>query len=269
MKQYPLYENPYDALKIDSDTVVNLHAVTLGQNELSSYVASLSPYAAKLQAYFRLFNIKHEMVSEPVPDVGPRGKVPFISVGNTRIADSGLIIDYLKRTIGDPDAHLTPAQKALGLMVQGTLEDHLYWVIIYYEFFDQDGWDFLIKVMVGDPTALPADIQEALRVRREDFRKRCYDQGIARFTPAEIIHKAKRALAAIDVIIGNHKYLLGNDRPSSYDAVLFGFTQAFFQARGMHPEISDFAHTLPNLGRFIQTVTEDCYPELKLAFKPA
>lgn len=268
MKEYPVYQNPYEALSIDKDSVLELHAVTLGENELSPYVASLSPFASKLQAYFRLFGIKHELVSEPIPDVGPRGKVPFISVGETRIADSGLIIDYLKRTLGDPDAHLTPAQKALGQVVQGTLEDHLYWVILYYEFFDQGGWDFLMKVMVGDPKALPAEIQEALAVRRDDFRRRCYDQGIARFTEAEVIDKAKRDLAAMDVLIGANRFLFG-DRPTSYDAVLFGFTQAFFQARGMHPEITDYARTLPNLGRFIATVTAEWYPELKLAFQPA
>jgi hypothetical protein len=77
IKQYPIYENPYDALKIDPDTVLKLHAVPLGENELSPYITSLSPYTAKLQAYFRLFGIKHELVSEPIPDVGPRGKVPF------------------------------------------------------------------------------------------------------------------------------------------------------------------------------------------------
>jgi glutathione S-transferase len=253
IKQYPIYENPYDALKIDPDTVLKLHAVPLGENELSPYITSLSPYTAKLQAYFRLFGIKHELVSEPIPDVGPRGKVPFISVGDTRIADSGLVIDYLKRTLGSPDAHLTTEQTALG----------------HYEFFDQGGWNFLMRVMVGDPTALPAEIQEALRLRREDFRKRCYGQGIARFTQAEVIDKAKRDLAAIDVLIGDKRFLLGNDSPSSYDAVVFGFTQAFFQARGMHPEITDFARKLPNLGRFIATVTAEWFPELKLAFRPA
>ncbi|URG49329.1 glutathione S-transferase family protein [Pectobacterium quasiaquaticum] len=269
MKQYPVYQNPYGALHIGADTVLKLHAIPLAENDLASYVASLSPFASKLQAYFRIFGVKHELVAVPVPDVGPRGKVPFISVGDTQIADSGLIIDYLKRTLGDPDAQLTAEQKALGQMVQGTLEDHLYWVIIYYEFFDQGGWDFLMKTMVGDPMALPAEIQEALRVRREDFRKRCFDQGIARFTEAEIIDKAKKDLAAIDILIGDKRFLLGNDRPSSYDAVVFGFTQAFFQARGMHPEITDFARTLPNLGRFIATVTDEWYPELKLSFQPA
>ncbi|PDS63030.1 hypothetical protein CO653_24465 [Rhizobium anhuiense] len=269
MKHYPIYENPYGNITPDKDTIFKLHRISLGNSELSSYVSSFSPYAAKLEAYFRFFAVPHELVGEPVPDVGPRGKVPFISVGDTRLADSELIIGFLKKTLGDPDAHLTPAQKALGHVVQRTLEDHLYWIIIYYEFFDQNGWDFILKAMVGDPSALPAEIQEALAARREDFRKRCFDQGIARYTPSEVVEKACKDFEAISVILGDNRYLLGNDRPSSFDAVVFGFTQAFFQARGMHPEITDFARSLPNFGRYIQRLTETYYPELKLAFEPA
>jgi hypothetical protein len=55
--------------------------------------------------------------------------------------------------------------------------------------------------MVGDLSALPAT-QEALAVRREDFRKRCYDQGVARYTPAEVVEKACKDLKAISVILG-------------------------------------------------------------------
>lgn len=268
MIQYPLYENPYGDVRINADTVIGLHMFTVGENDLASYVTSFSPFAVKLQTYFRLFGIRHERVSEQTNAAGPRHKIPFISVGDTLITDSGLIIDHLKTALGDPDGHLTPAQKALGRVVQGALEDHLYWIILYYEFFSDSGWDFLSNVMVGGATNLPVEIQEALDLRRADFRKRCYDQGIARFTEAEIIDKAKRDLAAIDVLIDDKRFLLGDDRPTSHDAVVFGFTQAFFQVRDMHPEITDFVRTLPNLGRFIATVTTRWYPELKLAFEP-
>ena len=269
MKQYPTYENYYDAVKVDSSTVFKLHAVGLGQSELSSSISSLSPYVAKLEAYFRLFNIPYETVAEPIPDVGPRGKVPFISVRDTRLADSQLIIDYLKRTVSDPDAGLTPLQKALGHVVQRTLEDHLYWIIIYYEFFDQNGWDFLMKAVVGDPFALPVEIQTAIAERREDFRKRCYDQGIARYTSAEIVEKASKDFDTIAQILGDNRYLLGTDQPTSYDAILFGFTVGFFQAREMHPEITDHARSIPNLGRYFQYMLATYYPELTLAFQPA
>jgi hypothetical protein len=110
---------------------MKLHAVPLDDDELSRCIVNLSPFAAKLQTYLCLFGIKHELISEPLPDAGPSGKVPFISVGNTQMADSGLIINHLKHKLRDPDAHLTAEQKALVQVVQGTLEDHIYWVIIY------------------------------------------------------------------------------------------------------------------------------------------
>jgi hypothetical protein len=269
VKQYPLYENPYGNLQVESDTEFELHGVRLGGSELAAYMTSLSPYVAKLEAYFRLFDVNHKVVAEPIPDGGPRGKVPYITVGETRISDSQLIIDWLKRTVSDPDTHLTEEQKAIGHAVKRTLEDHLYWIIIYFEFFDQQGFDFIVSNTLGDTSVLPAEVQEAIRVRRDDFRKRCYDQGIARYTHAEIIDKAKKDFEAISVILGENRFLLGNDAPSSYDATLFGFTQAFFQARGMHPEITDFVRTIPNLGRYIQNIQETWYPELKLAFDPA
>lgn len=269
MKHYPVYANPYADIEAGRDAALKLHLVGLGASEFSKHVPSFSPFVAKLDAYFRLFDIPHEIVAEPVPDVGPRGKVPFVSVGNTRLADSDLIVGYLKRTHGDPDAALTPAQQAVGHLVQRTLEDHLYWVIIYYEFFDENGWDFILKAMVGDPTALPQEIQDALAERREDFRKRCYDQGVARFTPAEIVEKAGKDLDAISRTLADNRYLLGTDRPTSFDAVLFGFTLAIFQARGMHPELTDHARSIPNLGRYMQHMLETYYPELERAFQPA
>jgi glutathione S-transferase len=268
MKQYPIYKNPYEQIKLDSNTDFKLHVVGLGNSDLSSLFSSFSPYAAKLEAYLRLFKIPHEIVIEPVPDVGPRGKVPFVSVGDTKLADSELVISYLKKTYADPDAGLTAAQRAVGHLVQRTLEDHFYWIIVYYEFFDQKGWDFILKAIAGDPSALPIEIQNALAERREDFRKRCFDQGVARYTPEEIVEKACKDLNAISQILGNHRYLLGTDQPTSFDAVLFGFTLVIFQARGMHPEVTDYARKIPNFVRYIQNMLTTYYPELKLAFQP-
>ncbi|MFE0739371.1 glutathione S-transferase C-terminal domain-containing protein, partial [Streptomyces sp. NPDC058855] len=142
------------------------------------------------------------------------------------------------------------------------LEDHLYWVILYYEFFDQQGFDYIISQTAGDTTLLPEEVQEAIRVRRDDFRKRCYDQGIARYTPEEVIAKANKDFDAISVILGENRFLLG-DTPSSYDATLFGFIQAFFQAREMHPEITDYVRTIPNLGRYVKNIQETWYPRTR------
>ncbi len=98
------------------------------------------------------------------------------SVDGVRISDSDLIVSFLKATLFDPDADLNPAQKAIGHLVQRTLEDHLYWVNLYYEFFDNNGSDFFFKSAYGGHSALTGAI-------RDDFAARTYDQGIARYTP--------------------------------------------------------------------------------------
>ena len=269
MKQYPLYENPYGSIAVDEDTVFQVHRLDISGSDLGPYLNNFSPFVVKLEAYVRMFDVPHAIAVQSVFDDAPRGKLPFISVGDVRIADSDLIVHYFKTTLGNPDAHLTAGQRAIGHLVQRTLEDHLYWIVLYYEFFDQAGWDILLRANVGDPSALPPEIRTAVDAGRDDFRQRCYDQGIARYTPDEIVEKARKDLAAISEILGDNRYLLGTDQPTSFDAILVGFAQAFFQVRDMHPEITDYARSIPNLGRYMQRMLATYFPELEQAFKPA
>ncbi|GLQ91636.1 hypothetical protein GCM10007901_05860 [Dyella acidisoli] len=269
MQHYPVYENPYVKVNINSNTVLKLYRFAVGNPEVARYVSTLSPPSTKLEAYFKIFKISYEVVPVTNTDEAPRHKVPYILAGDVKLTDSDLIINYLKRTQINPDAKLTSAQLALGHLVQRTLEDHLYWIVVYYEFYDQNGWDFLLRASVGDPSVLPPPVIAAFDEVRADRAKRCYDQGIARYTPSEILEKACKDLQAISEILGDHKYLLGTDHPTSFDAVLVGMTLAIFQARDMHPEITDFARKNPNLSRYMHRMLGTYFPELELAFLPA
>jgi DNA-binding transcriptional LysR family regulator len=96
----------------------------------------------KLTAHFRFQGIRFETVVEYGVANAPRGKIPFFSLDEVKLADSDLIIGYLKTVLPDPDAGLTMRQRALGHLVQRTLEDHLYWIALNYEFYDQPGSDW-------------------------------------------------------------------------------------------------------------------------------
>jgi glutathione S-transferase len=269
MEHYAVYANPYDKFQIDSNDVVKLYRFAVVNPEVMRFVRTMSPPSTKLEAYFKMFKIPYEIV--PVTDTkdAPRGKVPYISAGDVRLTDSDLIINYFKRAKYNPDAMLTPAQSALGHLVQRTLEDHLYWTVLYYEFYDQNGWDFMLRTVVGDPSKLPPAMSAVFDHIRSDRAKRCYDQGIARYMPSEIIEKSCKDLQAVSQVLGDHKYLLGTDQPTSFDAVLVGMTLAIFQARAMHPEVSDFARRLPNLARYMHRMITAYFPELEPAFQPA
>jgi hypothetical protein len=79
----------------------------------------------------------------------PRGKVPFITVNGVKVADSDLIIGFLKTSFPDPDADLSDHQRTVGRLVQRTLEDHLYWIALIYEFYDQEGSDWFFEHAFG------------------------------------------------------------------------------------------------------------------------
>ncbi|MBI0477067.1 glutathione S-transferase family protein [Sphingomonas sp. MA1305] len=265
----PVYENPYDRARIDADGATKLYRFAVGNPDVARHLSTLSPPSTKLEAYFRLFGIPYEVVPVQGTEDAPRGKVPYILAGDVKLTDSDLIIGYLKRTQADPDAGLSAAQWATGHLVQRMLEDHLYWIVIYYEFCDDAGWDFLLRASVGDPSVLPPAVIDAFDAIRADRARRCYDQGIARYTPEEIVEKARKDLLALSEVLGDNDYLLGTEQPTSFDAMVVGMTLGLFQARAMHPEISDIARGLPNLSRYMHRMLAAAFPDLEPAFDPA
>src|ERR1700704_6647890 len=101
---------------------------------------------------------------------------------------------------------------------------------------------------------------------RDDMEDRTYKQGIARYTPDEIVDKASKDLAAVAEILGENRYLLGTDRPTSFDAVVFGMTILVYQLREMHPRLTDYARSLPNLRRYIGNLLTEFFPDLDRDF---
>ena len=101
-----------------------------------------SPFTLKLEAWLRLAGVPYE-VSDSFADFrrAPKGKLPYIDDRGRRIADSGLIIEYLSRSRGiDLDGWLSPRQRAEALALQRLLEDHFYFILGYARWLDPVGW---------------------------------------------------------------------------------------------------------------------------------
>jgi hypothetical protein len=154
---------------------------------------------------------------------------------------------------------LSDHQRAVGHLVQRTLEDHLYWIALIYEFYDQEGSDWFFEHAFGG-------MRPGLQGLRDDMEDRTYKQGIARYTPDEIVDKASKDLAAVAEILGENRYLLGTDRPTSFDAVVFGMTILVYQLREMHPRLTDYARSLPNLTQYIGNLLTEFFPDLDRDF---
>ena len=55
-----------------------------------------SPFCMKLETYLRMTGLPFEVRPVTDPRRAPKGKLPYIDDGGTVLADSNLILDYLK-----------------------------------------------------------------------------------------------------------------------------------------------------------------------------
>ena len=70
-----------------------------------------SAFCVKLETYLRMADISYELVYGE-PREGPKGKIPWIDDDGYLLGDTTFIIDYLKKTYGDPlDARLSRKER--------------------------------------------------------------------------------------------------------------------------------------------------------------
>jgi glutathione S-transferase len=188
---------------------------------------NISPFTLKLETWLKLSKLDYEVVVSRTPKSAPKGKLPFIEDDDgTRIGDSTLIIDHLKRTRGiDPDHELSERQRAEAISLQRLIEDHFYFILVYSRWIDPAGWDVARPSLFG---FLPPGIRDlaSAYVRRRVARS-LHEQGLGRHAQADLYALGRADLRAIAVQLGNRRYFYG-EGPTTIDAVAYGFLANLF-----------------------------------------
>ncbi len=185
---------------------------------------SMSPFCTKVELYLKMTGLpyKNHFIMDPRP--GPKGKAPYIVVGDLRIGVSHLIIQYLKKKYGDSlDAHLSPVERATALAFQRLMEEDLYWALLYARWGDENGYAKM-KEIIGKN--LPFFLRSFIMGKiRKNLLRQGYGHGMMRHSADEIYARGIENLTAVRDFLGTKKYMMG-DRPCSLDATAFGFLQA-------------------------------------------
>ena len=200
--------------------------ITLYQPPATSRLPWLSPFGAKVETYLRLVDLPYRTRAGD-PRRNPKGKIPWIVDDGQMVPDSSDIIDHLKRKYGDTlDRDLTAAQQALALVVKRTLEEHLYWAVVYSRWAAPEGFSKVRAVIIK---MMPKFIGPFLvdRVIRKQVVASLHAQGIGRHTPADIYRRGNEDLDALSVVLGERAYMLG-DEPRSVDATVYGLLIALW-----------------------------------------
>lgn len=221
-------------------------------------IPNLSPFCCKLETWLRIAGIPYEVVDTPDPRTGPKGKLPFIEDAGLRVADTSLIIDHLVRTRGvDPDARLDPAQRALALLVQRTLEEHYAFVVVYTHLFHEEG----LRHTGSRFDAIPRLVRPFVaRAVHGQVKQILWRQGILRHSHADIMESALRDWRAVLAVMSDGPFFFGDD-PTGIDAVVFGLL-ATTLLTPIETPVKEFLQSKPALVAYVERMRARLFPEL-------
>ena len=199
-------------------------AIVLFQFPRSKTVANVSFFCLKVETFMRITSIPFQIEELFNPSKAPKGQLPFITHQERTIPDSSHILEYLKSKFSlTIDDDLIPEQIATGHAVSIMLEERLRWCIVYSRWLD-DRYAPAMQNIFSEfvPSPLKIIFPLLCKQSRKRITKALDLNGIGKFTPAEIYTFGQQDLTALTTILGDKPYLFG-DRPSSYDAVTYGF----------------------------------------------
>lgn len=180
-----------------------------------------SPFCLKLETWLRMAGLPYENVYTANPRSAPKGKLPAIEDGETRMGDSGLIVAYLQQTYGvDLDVGLSREEKSVSLAWQRLIEEHLYWAMIYTRWGDEAGWQRTRQEFFGR-MPWPVSLLVPALIRRSILGQ-LRGQGMGRHRPEEIHQMGIDDLDAIAAFLGAKPFFMG-EQATSIDAVVYGF----------------------------------------------
>jgi glutathione S-transferase len=221
----------------------------------------LSPFVIKLETWLRLAGLPYERRDGGNPMQAPRGKIPYLEIDGERLGDSQVIIEELTRRLGVAlDAGLTAEELAVARLARRTLEEGTYFTALRLRWLEEDGWALQQPAFKVLFPAFVAPI--AMPMIRRQVRNAARVQGIGRYTREEVIRLAADDLGAIETLLGDRPYLLG-DAPRSVDATVY----AFLVAIQKHPgdTAANRAARSPRLLAYTERLGSKYWPPTELA----
>ena len=217
-----------------------------------------SPFCMKLETFLRMAKLDYEIKEMMDPRKGPKGKFPFIEADGRRIGDSTLAIRYLEKTrdlkLGQG---MSPEKAALGEAVTRMIEEHLYWVVVYSRWIDDDHWPAARKAFFG---SLPFPLSHLLpTLARRQTKAQLWAQGIGRHEKDEVYDMGHQDVRAVAVCLGDNPYFLGTS-PSVVDCTVYAFLAGILQSTLSTP-LTSHALRFDNLLPYCERMQQEFFPE--------
>lgn len=224
---------------------------------------NFSPFCLKLETWLKLVGLPYQVVAVGDPAEGPKGKAPWIVDATGRsVADSTLVIDHLIRLHGhDPDARLTPRERAVSTAVTALVEERLYFALLWCRWIDPANWQVLKPAYFGDlPEAIRDAVADGSRAGVEATLK---TQGLGRHSPEEIAWIGVRDVQALAALLADRPWLAG-EHPGTADCTAWAMVVNLLTPMFDHP-LRRAAEASPDLLAYYRRGLERWFPDLATA----
>ncbi|MEO0375899.1 MAG: glutathione S-transferase family protein [Cyanobacteria bacterium P01_A01_bin.17] len=230
--------------------------LTLYQFEPAWGLPNASPFCMKLETYLRMAGIEYKSDTSADVRKAPKGKLPYIEDNGQIIADSNLILEYLKTTYGDRvDEHLSAAEVAIALAMRRLIEENLYWTLVYSRWIDEENWLKTKAVYFSD---LPPILKILVpKIARKSVIQNLKGHGMGRHTAGEVYQIGAIDLQALSDFLANKPFFMG-DQPTTLDASAYSLLANVLDETLTSP-LRDKAEKLENLVTYCQRMQARYY----------
>jgi glutathione S-transferase len=183
----------------------------------------VSPYAAKVRrlCYYQgtPFTPRNYGLTElrAVRRISPSGKLPALQVGERIIVDSTDIVEYLD---GLSDRQVIPRDERLRAMAH-IIEDWADESLYFYDL-TMRTWPHNVSLLADDLTLEESGLTKSFfhRLIPKAILKQAKGQGIGRKSTEEVCRDAERQFEAVETLLADSDFLLGDTLSSADIAVV-------------------------------------------------
>jgi hypothetical protein len=181
----------------------------------------------------------------------PKGKVPWMEYNGRVVSDTQFCTEFLKKECDiDLDRQLDTKERAIARAFQKMMEENTYWTIAL-ERWSYDTEQAVVKMVV------PWIFRKWVAPRK--MKKQSYAQGMGRHTEKEVMGIMKDDLQAVSDFLGEKKFMMGDNKASELDCVIFGFlSQMKWQSSVC---VKELITSFPNLSKYCDRLRGLYWPD--------
>ncbi|MFT4059004.1 MAG: glutathione S-transferase family protein [Legionella sp.] len=184
-----------------------------------------NPFGLKVDTFLRFTQLQYRVEHILNTKDAPRGQLPYIIDEGELVTDSNLIINYLIRKYKlTLDKKLAVGQKNLHFLITRMLDCHLYWIMSYSRWQDEEFWPLFKAEFLKQ---LPQLNEGALENSRKYNLEKYHYQGISRYDKEQIYQTGIEDLRLLSELLGANDFFFGKV-VHTVDACCYGFLANIF-----------------------------------------